>query len=141
MLNTAHPMTDAQGVTWNIGATVLSGLKYHLVKIPPVNSGSGIEGLLKTLLSISKDYIDNHSLILLGLQNGRIVASIPSSHTTHMTYNHGFTMTEHYVILMEQPYLINCVKMAQIGIRGKSIIDTLEWNPNLKVKPTNKVLS
>ena len=73
-------------------------------------------------------------MLFAALDKAKVIATIPSSWATNLTYNHAFTMTKNYVIFMEQPYLINCVKMAQIGIRGKSIVDTLEWNPSIKVK-------
>jgi hypothetical protein len=38
------------------------------------------------------------------------------------------------VIFIEQPLLINCVKLAQIGIKSKSLGEALEWDPAEKVR-------
>lgn len=44
MFTTAHPLTDSDGNSWNIGATMLTGCKYHLIKIPFIGSGKASDG-------------------------------------------------------------------------------------------------
>jgi beta,beta-carotene 9',10'-dioxygenase len=72
-------------------------------------------------------------MILAALKESKIVATIPSSWKTCLSFMSSFGMTENYIIFMEQPLLINCVKLAQIGIKGKALRDTFEWTPSEKV--------
>lgn len=67
------------------------------------------------------------------LKEAKVIATIPSSWKTCMSYFHTFAMTENYIVFMEQPLLINCMKLAQIGIKGKALKDTFEWTPAEKV--------
>lgn len=44
MFTTAHPLQDSDGALWNVGATILTGCKYHVIKIPFIGSGKAEDG-------------------------------------------------------------------------------------------------
>lgn len=44
MFSTAHPLADADGNLWNVGATMLTGCKYIVFKIPFIGSGKVNDG-------------------------------------------------------------------------------------------------
>ncbi|OXA57763.1 hypothetical protein Fcan01_07859 [Folsomia candida] len=110
MFTTAHPLTDSDGNSWNIGATMLTGCKYHLIKIPFIGSGKASDAL----------------------KSSKVIATIQSSWKTCLSFISSFAMTENYVIFMESPLLINCVKLAQLQIKHFALRDTFEWTPSEK---------
>jgi hypothetical protein len=55
-----HPLTDEDGVIYNIGISVLSGLKYNVLKIKPSSKGNSRE--------TAKDL----------LKKAKVICSIPS---------------------------------------------------------------
>ncbi|CAG7716213.1 unnamed protein product [Allacma fusca] len=121
----AHPITDDNGVTYTLGSSVITGLKYNIVKIP-----AG-KGSAKDLMKKSK-----------------IIASINSSWTGVMSYNHSFGMSKSWIIFIEQPYVMNIGKAAVSYLKGgHTFSDWLEWRgENFKnrfwliEKETGKVL-
>jgi len=74
-------------------------------------------------------------IYIAALKDSKIVATISSSWKTYLSACSSFVMTENYIIFEEMPLLINCVKLAQIGMKSKSIRDTFEWTPSEKVNP------
>ncbi|CAG7659415.1 unnamed protein product [Allacma fusca] len=106
----AHPLTDTDGTTYNIGTSVLTGLKYHIVRIPPHKN--------------AKD----------SLKKSKLIATIPSRWNTLFSYNHSFGMTQNYFIFIEQPFVLNATKLMSFGLsRGQNqcFSEWLEWKPEL----------
>ena len=82
----ARALTDPKTKeVFNIAGTFLTGLKYHFVKFPP-----------------SKELQSEKEL----LSNASIVATIPSRMTTCFSYYHSFGLTENYLIMIEQPWVM-----------------------------------
>ncbi|KAL1428500.1 hypothetical protein MTO96_002873 [Rhipicephalus appendiculatus] len=77
-LASAHPITLEDGTSYNLGASFISGLKYHIVKIPPPSQGCA------------------------GLKRASVAYHIPSSWKTTFSYYHSFGMTRNYVVFVEQ---------------------------------------
>ena len=104
----AHPLTDENGVTYTLGSSVLTGLKYNIVKIPAGGkSGSNAKELMK---------------------KSKIIATINSSWTGVMSYNHSFGMSRNWIIFIEQPYVMNVAKAAMSYLKGgHTFSDWLEW--------------
>ncbi|XP_075743893.1 carotenoid-cleaving dioxygenase, mitochondrial-like [Rhipicephalus microplus] len=53
-LASAHPVTREDGTSYNLGASFVSGLKYHIIKMPPPGKGlfgseAGLGGLPHTV--------------------------------------------------------------------------------------------
>jgi carotenoid cleavage dioxygenase-like enzyme len=59
----AHPLTDDAGYTYNVGCSLLTGLKYNIVKIPPIGKTESPKDAFK---------------------KSKIISTIPSSNSTYM---------------------------------------------------------
>lgn len=123
---TAHPLTDEDGNTYNIGSSMMTGLKYNLFKIPPGDPAKNVKDTMK---------------------KSRVIASIPSSNSGLLSYNHSFGMSKNYFVLIEQPFVLNFSKIVgALMSKGYSFSDWLEWRPEIKnrfhiiEKATGKVL-
>ncbi|RWS30724.1 Retinal pigment epithelial membrane-like protein [Leptotrombidium deliense] len=107
----SHPhYSDGEGCSYNLGSSFLTGMRYHIVKIPTSNNKSE---------SVKEN---------CEYSNASIVTTIPSSSKTCFSYNHSFAMTEKYVIIIEQPLLVNGFKLATCTPKGKALVDCLEWH-------------
>lgn len=109
-LASAHPITQEDGTTYNLGASFISGLKYHIVKIPPPCKGES------------------------GLKRASVVYHIPSSWKTTFSYYHSFGMTTNYIVFVEQPLLVNTMRLIGSRIKGYSFKDCFDWVPKEKSK-------
>ncbi|GFT31527.1 beta,beta-carotene 9',10'-oxygenase, partial [Nephila pilipes] len=107
---TSHPHQTSNGTIYNLGSSVITGLKYHVMKISPSTSAEGP----KTFERVT------------------IHSTISSSYKTSLGYYHSFGLSENYILLVEQPLLINTLKMAVSGIVGYCLRDLLEWYPKQK---------
>lgn len=72
--------------------------------------------------------------IFPALKSSKVISTITATWKTCLSFISSFALTENWLIFMESPLLINCVKLAQIGIKGKSLSETFEWTPTEKVK-------
>lgn len=111
-LCSSHPLTDNTGVTYNLGCSFIGGPKYNIVKIHP-----------------SKDKSDSNPWA-----NTRTLAAISSSWKASYSYYHSFGMTENYLVFLEQPLLVNTLKLATSQLKGRAFTDCLDWHPQEKVK-------
>ena len=85
---------------YNISGTFLTGLKYHFIKFSPSDAYLSPKEVLST---------------------GSVLATIPSRMTTCFSYYHSFGMTDKYLIMIEQPWVANGLKLATSQVKGKSI--------------------
>ncbi|GFQ66657.1 beta,beta-carotene 9',10'-oxygenase [Trichonephila clavata] len=106
---TSHPHIAQDGTIYNIGSSVMTGMKYNIFKTPP-KSADGLSALQRTTM----------------------LSTISSSYTTCLSYYHSFGLSENYILLVEQPYLINTLKMATSGIVGYCFHDLMDWYPDEK---------
>jgi carotenoid cleavage dioxygenase-like enzyme len=82
---TAHPLTDNRtGETYNIGFSVMSGIKFCVVKVPAL-----------------KDKPENLNPKDIG-KEAEVVCSFPSSFNGGVSFVHSFGMTDKYIIVIEQ---------------------------------------
>ncbi|XP_037513001.1 carotenoid-cleaving dioxygenase, mitochondrial [Rhipicephalus sanguineus] len=109
-LASAHPITQEDGTSYNLGASFISGLKYHIIKIPPPGKGCS------------------------GLKRASVAYHIPSSWKTTFSYYHSFGMTRNYVVFVEQPLLVNAMRLVGSRIKGYSFKDCFDWAPKEKTK-------
>ncbi|XP_037512559.1 carotenoid-cleaving dioxygenase, mitochondrial-like [Rhipicephalus sanguineus] len=109
-LASAHPITLEDGTSYNLGASFISGLKYHIVKIPPPSQGCA------------------------GLKRASVAYHIPSSWKTTFSYYHSFGMTRNYVVFVEQPLLVNTIRLIGSRIKGYSFKDCFDWTPKEKTR-------
>ncbi|CAL8111657.1 unnamed protein product [Orchesella dallaii] len=122
----AHPLTDDDGYTYNVGCSLLAGLKYSVVKIPPAGKNESAKDAFK---------------------KAKVLCNIASSNTGLLSFMHSFGMTKNYLIFIEQPYVINAGKvLGSVLAKATPISDWLEWREDLinrffiVEKATGKVL-
>lgn len=102
----ARALTDSNGDTYNICGSFLTGLKYHFVRFE--KGGSDI------------------------VKSAKILCSIPSRMKTFFSYYHSFGMSDRYLVMIEQPWIANSMKLVASKIKGYTFKDCLEWHPKEK---------
>ncbi|XP_075892014.1 beta-carotene oxygenase 2b [Nelusetta ayraudi] len=106
---TAHPHTEPDGTTYNMGNSYSSkGAYYNIIVVPP-----------------TKETADDT------LEGSKVLCSIPSGDKSKPSYYHSFAMTENYIVFIEQPIKMDLFKIVTGKLRGKSISDGFEWLPKL----------
>ena len=103
---TAHPHIDSNGDVYNMGSSFGSASKYQLIKIPNTENA---------------------------FQESSIIASIKMERPFYPSYYHSFSMTEKYLVFIEQPLVISVPTLALSPITGYSYGDSLVWRPKLMV--------
>uniref|UniRef100_A0A2P2HXH0 Beta,beta-carotene 15,15'-dioxygenase-like n=2 Tax=Hirondellea gigas TaxID=1518452 RepID=A0A2P2HXH0_9CRUS len=106
----SHPITDHDGVTYNVGSSFSTGPKYVVVRVPPTSGTS-----------------DPWS-------NARVLATISSTWKASMSYQHSFALSANYIVLLEQPYLVSILKLATSQAKGRSLAQCIDWFPHEKVR-------
>jgi len=106
----SHPiLSEDERVMYNVGTTFLTGMKYHIMRIPIDGKGDKQKSTL---------------------ENSQIICSFNSSYKGSFAYNHSFAITKNFVIVIEQSLLVNGLKLATCTPKGKSLEDCLEWCPD-----------
>ncbi|KAK5869038.1 hypothetical protein PBY51_010001 [Eleginops maclovinus] len=106
---TAHPHTDPDGTTYNMGNSYgTKGANYNIIKVPPTKNTAG-----ETLEGVT------------------VLCSIPSVEKSQPSYYHSFAMSENYVVFIEQPIKMDLLKIVTGKLTGKSISDSIYWDPKL----------
>ncbi|XP_035222821.1 beta,beta-carotene 15,15'-dioxygenase-like isoform X2 [Stegodyphus dumicola] len=115
-LASSHPHKCPDGTIYNLGASFMTGLRYHIMKLPPISVAP--EG--------KKD--------IKGFERASILTSINSNYKASFSYYHSFGLTEHYILFLEQPLLVNTVRMAASGIKGYALKECFDWCPKEKTR-------
>lgn len=84
---------------YNVAGSFLTGLKYHFIKFP-----------YSEMLLSPKELVASAS----------VVSTIPSRMNTCFSYYHSFGMTDKYLIMIEQPWVANSLKLATSKVKGNS---------------------
>uniref|UniRef100_A0A6Q2ZDL9 Beta-carotene oxygenase 2b n=1 Tax=Esox lucius TaxID=8010 RepID=A0A6Q2ZDL9_ESOLU len=109
---TAHPHTDPDGTTYNMGNSYTAkGAFYNIIRVPSTKMS---ENLKETL------------------EGATVVCSIPSLDKTRPSYYHSFAMSKNYIVFIEQPIKIDLLKIVTGKLTGKGIKDAVYWNPELE---------
>jgi len=110
-ISCSHPIyCEDENVTYNVGSTFLTGMKYHVMKVP-------------TNAARTKNQTTC-------FDNASIICSFNSSYKGSLAYNHSFAITKNYIIVIEQSLLVNGLKLATCTPKGKSLEECLEWCPD-----------
>lgn len=109
----SHFLRDRDGSVYNTGVSLVPLLKYHVFKIPPESTGDGDKNPLRDAIE---------------------VASFSPSWKTCFGYNHSFTLTDRFVVYIEQPQVINIVKLLASQVKGKSLRECMDWHPDEKTR-------
>ncbi|KAG7478545.1 beta,beta-carotene 9 9' [Solea senegalensis] len=122
---TAHPHTEPDGTTYNMGNSyTVKGAYYNIIRVPPTKKKAEET-----------------------LEGTTVLCSIPSVDKSKPSYYHSFAMSENYVVFIEQPIKMDLVKIVTGKMTGKSISDGFSWDPTLNTifhlihKKTGKVSS
>ncbi|GAB6032212.1 Retinoid isomerohydrolase, variant 3 [Chamberlinius hualienensis] len=117
-VTSAHPHVGTDGTGYNIGSSFITGLKYHIIKMPPANK-------LSEETTKDNDYPKAY-------RETSILANFNCRWKTCFSYYHSFGLSQNYFVFIEQPLIINSIKMATIKIKGRSYRECLEWKPDEK---------
>ncbi|XP_061538356.1 carotenoid-cleaving dioxygenase, mitochondrial-like [Phycodurus eques] len=122
---TAHPHTDLDGTTYNMGNSYSpKGSYYNIIQVAQTKNNSEET-----------------------LEGAKVLCSIPSTESAKPSYYHSFAMSENYVVFIEQPIKMDLLKIITGKLTGKSISNSFFWDPKLKTifhlipKKTGKVSS
>ncbi|KAM9318618.1 carotenoid-cleaving dioxygenase, mitochondrial-like [Pholidichthys leucotaenia] len=122
---TAHPHTEPDGTTYNMGNSYTSkGSHYNIIRVPPTKQ--------------TKEET---------LEGATVLCTIPSADKTKPSYYHSFAMSENYVVFIEQPIKMDLLKIVTGKLRGKAINDGFSWDPEFNTifhlihKQTGKISS
>jgi hypothetical protein len=69
----------------------------------------------------------------IALKKAAILVTIPSSWKTNMSYYHSFGMSENYIVFIEQPLIINSMKLVTSQVKGRCMQDCMTWSPEEQV--------
>ncbi|XP_048196935.1 carotenoid-cleaving dioxygenase, mitochondrial [Perognathus longimembris pacificus] len=104
---TAHPHSDPDGTTYNLGNSYgPRGSCYNVIRVPPEKRDP-------------KETI----------HGAQVICSIAPKEVMKPSYYHSFGMTQNYIIFIEQPLKMNLWKIATSKIRGKPFSDGISWEP------------
>ncbi|XP_046405913.1 beta,beta-carotene 15,15'-dioxygenase-like [Ischnura elegans] len=103
----SHVVKDEKGTSYCLGSSILSGIKHHIVKIPQSPSGKANDAWKKA----------------------KVLANIPSPYKVNYNYYHSFGMSPNYFVLIEQPMLVNAMKLISLPLKGKALKECMEWHP------------
>uniref|UniRef100_A0A672I795 Beta-carotene oxygenase 2b n=1 Tax=Salarias fasciatus TaxID=181472 RepID=A0A672I795_SALFA len=104
---TAHPHTENDGTTYNMGNSYSSkGAYYNIIRVPPTKKTDGDT-----------------------LEGAAVLCSIPSVDKSKPSYYHSFAMSENFVVFIEQPIKMDLLKIVTGKLTGKSISDGFFWDP------------
>ena len=67
------------------------------------------------------------------LETARIVGRSSARWPLNPSYMHTFGLTDHFFILVEQPFTVNIIKTVSNQLRSKALHSGLNWYPNEKV--------
>jgi len=106
-LASSHTYQDSKGLSYSMGTSLKSGPKYHIIRTPAAPTGKAQDALSKMA----------------------ILATIPSSCKVNFSYYHSFGMSENYLVFIEQPLIVNSMKLITSQIKGKCMHDCMTWSP------------
>lgn len=102
---TAHPHIEEDKTVLNLGSAFGKNSSYKVIKTPPDGSYAA----------------------------STILASIPVKHQLSPSYYHSFSVTENYIVFVEQPLVISIPKIMMTHFVGGDYSHALKWKPLLKV--------
>ncbi|KAI1301197.1 Beta,beta-carotene 9',10'-oxygenase [Halotydeus destructor] len=104
--HTAHPHIGTDGTVYNLGSHFKgTSPSYNVIQIEPPSDGSN------------------------PLEKAKIICSIPVKRALYPSYYHSFSMTENYIVFIEQALFTSIPSLALSSINGASFGSTLKWSP------------
>uniref|UniRef100_A0A8C6SQ56 Beta-carotene oxygenase 2 n=1 Tax=Neogobius melanostomus TaxID=47308 RepID=A0A8C6SQ56_9GOBI len=105
---TAHPHTEPDGTTYNMGNSYSPKAHYNIIRVPPTKTNEDET-----------------------LEGATVLCSIPSKDKSRPSYYHSFGESKHYVVFIEQPVKLDLMKIVTGKLTGSSISDSIYWDPKL----------
>lgn len=112
-LCSSHPVQDTDGSYYTMGVSFFPTFSYQINRIAENNQA----------MSADQAFTRNNVLM------SKYSASLGS-----YSYYHTFALTKNYCIIMEMPLLVILSKIMTMVVKGKSIRDCIEWQPERKVR-------
>ncbi|XP_029001361.1 beta,beta-carotene 15,15'-dioxygenase isoform X1 [Betta splendens] len=111
-LATSHPHYDGEGNAYNMGTSIAEKgkTKYVLFKVPAASE----EDRAKNAPALSRV---------------EVLATVPCRTLLSPSYYHSFGMSDHYFVLVEQPFRLDILKMATAYMRGVNWASCLKFSP------------
>lgn len=106
-LISSHIIKDKDGTLYTMATTITSGIKYNIVKIPPAQPGNAKEAFNKA----------------------QILCTIAPGWKGGISYYHSFSMSENYIVFVEQPMIINNMRLLSIHMKGRTLRECMDWDP------------
>uniref|UniRef100_A0A8C6SN33 Beta-carotene oxygenase 2 n=1 Tax=Neogobius melanostomus TaxID=47308 RepID=A0A8C6SN33_9GOBI len=85
---TAHPHTEPDGTTYNMGNSYSPKAHYNIIRVPPTKTNEDET-----------------------LEGATVLCSIPSKDKSRPSYYHSFGESKHYVVFIEQPVKLDLMKI------------------------------
>jgi len=102
----AHPHWDREGNMFTLGLRLsISGPQYTITKFKKGEGGTG--------RSLPK--------------RGVTVGDIPCTNTFSPSYMHSFAITDHWIVVVEQPLVVSVTAMTAALVTGKPVSSALRW--------------
>ncbi|XP_038060420.1 retinoid isomerohydrolase-like [Patiria miniata] len=103
---TAHPHIGNDGTLYNMGSHFAKKTHYNIIKAPPPDPGVMADPMSKA----------------------SILCSIPAS-DKFPSYYHSFGMTDNYIVFLEQPLVLNILKLRFARLfRNESFLDAMQYH-------------
>lgn len=120
---------EGEPYAYNMSSSFITGLKYHLLKIPLFDKGNNnneTAAAAAAKVEGTSELEEDTSL----LNGTTIIATLSSSWKTCIAYYHSYGLTPNYVVFIELPLLVNGFKLATCTPKGKPLKDCFEWFGN-----------
>ncbi|RZF43304.1 hypothetical protein LSTR_LSTR001565 [Laodelphax striatellus] len=105
-LSSSHFTTDRKGDSYTIGTSLPVG-KYHVIKVPKCETGMAEDALKKM----------------------SVIATISPGWGESICFYHSFGMSENYIVLIEQPFIYNMLKLLSVHVKKRCLRECLNWCP------------
>ncbi|XP_002732624.1 carotenoid-cleaving dioxygenase, mitochondrial-like, partial [Saccoglossus kowalevskii] len=103
----SHPHTLKDGTLLNVGNHYGPAPTYNVIKISPSEGGND------------------------PFENTQIICSIPARYRLHPGYYHSLSITENYVVFLEQPLMTNVAKLMTGRFTSTPLSGALEYDDNI----------
>ncbi|WAR14403.1 RP65C-like protein [Mya arenaria] len=122
----AHPHIGPDGTLYSIGVSFQkSGVKTCITKTPPIQETGRTpwkNGRIHVALKLGKSVEEDTRAIKHSIQDKE-----------EKTYVHSFAMTENFYVYVEQPVLIDLIKVLSSTLRQQPLDKVIRWSPDIKV--------
>ncbi|XP_022104407.1 beta,beta-carotene 15,15'-dioxygenase-like [Acanthaster planci] len=121
----AHPHYSDDGCVYNMGTTFGRNVTYSIIKTPLAKQGVFLLCCPILRFDIAGDNEEP-------MKGSRVICRIPASSSPYPSYFHSFGMTKNYIIFLEQPFVVNVLKILTAKLREVAPSTCLSFYPEQK---------